>query len=44
VEYWCDVCGFNLAGLDICLSREAVCMDLHSGDVLSRESVALWKL
>jgi len=43
VENWCDVCGFNLAGSDICLSREAVCMDLHTGNVSSRESVAQWK-
>ena len=43
MENWSDVRGFNLAGSDIRLSREAVCMDLHTGDVSSRESVAQWK-
>jgi len=43
VENWCDVCGFDLSGADIRLSRKAVCVELHIGDVSSRGSVALWK-
>jgi len=41
VENWSDVCGFDLSGADIRLSRKAVCVELHTGGVSSCESVAL---
>ena len=40
VEKGSDVCGFDLSGADIRLSRKAVCVELHTG-MCSRVSLSL---